>query len=86
VALKGPIDRQGPYHIQNVNGYHSWLHEFIRRFKGVATKYLDNYLFYFNLMNDGSRSRIELLKLATKALVFDRWNDIRDRPAIPVLG
>ncbi len=34
----------GVYHIQNVNAYHSRLKEWMRRFHGVATKYLDHYL------------------------------------------
>ena len=34
----------GVYHIQNANAYHSRLKEWIRRFHGVATKYLDHYL------------------------------------------
>lgn len=32
------------FHIQNINGYHARLHNWIARFHGVATKYLDNYL------------------------------------------
>ncbi len=39
--------RHGSYHIQNVNNYHgklkSWI---INRFHGVATKYLNHYLFW----------------------------------------
>jgi transposase-like protein len=34
----------GAFHIQNVNAYDSRLKNWIRRFHGVATKYLDNYL------------------------------------------
>ena len=34
----------GVYHIQNVNGYGSRLKGWMRRFNGVATKYLDSYL------------------------------------------
>jgi len=34
----------GIYHIQNVNGYASRLKTWMRRFNGVATKYLDSYL------------------------------------------
>jgi transposase-like protein len=34
----------GAYHIQNVNAYDSRLKEWMRRFHGVATKYLENYL------------------------------------------
>jgi hypothetical protein len=32
------------FHIQNVNGYHKQLHQWMDRFNGVATKYLDNYM------------------------------------------
>ena len=32
------------YGIQKINAYHSRLQDWIRRFKGVATKYLPNYL------------------------------------------
>lgn len=34
----------GVYHIQNVNAYDSRLKNWMRRFHGVATKYLENYL------------------------------------------
>ena len=34
----------GIYHIQNVNNYGSRLKTWMRRFNGVATKYLDSYL------------------------------------------
>lgn len=34
----------GAFHIQNVNAYDSRLKEWIRRFHGVATKYMENYL------------------------------------------
>jgi hypothetical protein len=34
----------GAFHIQNVNAYDSRLKEWIRRFHGVATKYLENYV------------------------------------------
>lgn len=36
--------RWGVYHIQNVNSYDSRLKTWMRRFNGVATKYLDSYL------------------------------------------
>lgn len=34
----------GVYHIQNVNAYDSRLKTWMKRFHGVATKYLENYL------------------------------------------
>jgi transposase-like protein len=36
--------RRGVFHIQNVNAYHSRLKTWMRRFNGVATKYLPSYL------------------------------------------
>jgi transposase-like protein len=35
---------RGAVHVQNVNGYHSRFHKWLRRFNGVATHYLRNYL------------------------------------------
>ena len=84
VPLKGGMARLGVYHVQNVNAYHSRLKHFLRRFKGVSTKYLNNYLVWNNAIQEGGRSRITLLKLCMKAMVFTRWHNITDRPAIPV--
>ncbi len=43
VKTKGPKAR-GAFHIQNVNAFDSQLKERMKRFHGVATKYLGNYL------------------------------------------
>lgn len=43
IPSKGPRAR-GAFHIQNVNAFDSRLKEWMRRFHGVATKYLANYL------------------------------------------
>ncbi|OIK09964.1 hypothetical protein BIV59_15405 [Bacillus sp. MUM 13] len=42
---------KGIYHIQNVNNYHQRLKQWIMRFKGVATIYLQHYLAYFNFLD-----------------------------------
>ncbi len=34
----------GQYHLQNVNGYHSRFKAWLARFRGVASRYLPNYL------------------------------------------
>jgi transposase-like protein len=39
------------YHIQNVNRIHGQLKNWIKQFNGIATKYLQNYLNYFRLIN-----------------------------------
>ena len=38
------------FHIQNVNAYHSWLKTWMRRFHGVASKYLEHYLGWFRFL------------------------------------
>ena len=39
--------KKGIYHIQHVNNFHNRLKGWMERFQGVATKYLDNYLYWF---------------------------------------
>ncbi|WP_342506635.1 IS1595 family transposase [Sporosarcina sp. FSL K6-2383] len=39
--------KKGIYHIQHVNNFHNRLKAWMVRFQGVATKYLDNYLYWF---------------------------------------
>ena len=41
----------GVYHIQNVNAYHSRLKQWVKRFHGVATRYLGNYLGWFRWLD-----------------------------------
>lgn len=48
---------RGAYHVQNVNAYHSRLHQWLERFHGVATHYLPNYL--------GWRRALDTHRLAT---------------------
>lgn len=40
----------GPWHINNVNGYHSRLKSWLRRFNGVASSYLHHYLGWFRAL------------------------------------
>ena len=40
----GQYVRQQVFHVQHVNAYDSRLKQWIRRFNGVATTYLPNYL------------------------------------------
>lgn len=45
---------KGLYHIQNVNGLHSRMKQWLDCFKCVATKYLDNYLAWFLFIDSRS--------------------------------
>lgn len=49
---------KGIYHIQNVNSYHSRLKVWMNRFKGVATKYLSNYLHWFEFIDSIGKDKI----------------------------
>ncbi len=40
------------YHIQHVNSAHTQMKKWINRFQGVSTKYLDNYMKWFSLMEE----------------------------------
>jgi transposase-like protein len=41
----------GAWHVQNINAFNSRLRGWLRRFKGVATKYLANYLGWFRTLD-----------------------------------
>jgi hypothetical protein len=44
VNLTAGVRVAGALHVQNVNAYHSRLKQWLRRFHGVASRYLPNYL------------------------------------------
>lgn len=46
--LPGGKEKRGAYHLNTVNSYHSIIKGFVGQFKGVATKYLNNYLVWCN--------------------------------------
>ncbi len=76
------------FNIQLVNSYHSELKRMINgRFKGVATKYLNNYVVYHNLVNfaNGGEDEKEMVMrdftLTTKCLSF--WKKNLTRAPIP---
>ncbi|MDR6999110.1 IS1595 family transposase [Neobacillus niacini] len=51
--------KKGIYHIQHVNSFHSHLKTWMRRFQGVATKFLDNYLYWFRWLELGKHLSLE---------------------------
>jgi transposase-like protein len=53
VNVSAGVRVNGAWHVQNVNAFGSRLRACLRRFKGVATKYLANYLGWFRTL-DGS--------------------------------
>lgn len=59
----------GAWHIQNVNSYHGRLKGWMRRFNGVATRHLENYLGWFRALDRAPRNAAQpayLLNLAIR--------------------
>lgn len=79
----------GSFNIQTVNSYHSELKRMIDYyFKGVATKFLNNYIVYNNFVNfakntfQNKLNKLENFVFTTKCLT--RTKGIKFREAIPV--
>ena len=90
IQLKSGKSKKGSYHIQHINAYHSMLKTFIRKFKGVSTKYLNNYLIWNNFINYAKESYNE------KRVIFSDFvfttnkkvlsKELSKRAALPLLG
>ncbi|MDU3869237.1 MAG: IS1595 family transposase [Bacillus paranthracis] len=65
---KGIYVKKSIFHIQHVNAYHKRLKQFMERFQGVATKYLDNYLYWFRYLE---QSKEVAQKERVKKLLFN---------------
>ena len=79
----------GTFNIQTINSYHSILKNMIvHRFKGVATKYLNNYLVYHNFVNFAkdtlANKEVILMDFIRNTMCTIRSADVTKRPAIPV--
>jgi len=73
----------GVYNINHINAYHSLLKSFVRKFRGVSTKYLNNYLVWNNRVKIGIG---EVMTEVVKAVYSVRVVDICRRPALPLVG
>lgn len=90
IQLKTGKSKKGIYHIQHINSYHSKLKCFMDRFKGVSTKYLNNYLIWHNFVDyaketDFEKHNILMRFVFTKQSVI-KCRDISKRKAIPILS
>lgn len=78
---------RGIYGIQRINSFHSRLKAFTARFKGVSTKYLNNYLRWFSFLDDRTRTDDDKELLLTAVVLFsgkqERNCDVARRPALP---
>lgn len=87
IPLKGGKTKKGIYHIQHINSYHSELKRFLDFFKGVSTKYLDNYIVWNNLVNFAKETYQEkaalFLDYVLTATFSERCEDVDKRPPLP---
>ncbi len=61
---KGQFVRNKVYHIQNVNSIHHLIKNWMQKFNGVASKYLQNYMNWFRVLKSEKGDVLKLLKLA----------------------
>jgi transposase-like protein len=61
VNLAAGVRVAGALHVQNVNAYHSRFKQWLRRFHGVASRYLPNYLGWRWALDRGRISSPEML-------------------------
>ena len=70
------------YHLNNINNFHSLLKKFMIRFNGVATKYLDYYVSYFQSMKSkidvfneilNSNLQYGIVDIRNKRVCFERF-------------
>lgn len=77
IEIKSDKHRKGIYHVNHINAYHSKLKTFLRKFNGVATKFLNNYIVWCSgVMTD----IVGLIKVICEM----RYRTFSDRKIIPV--
>ncbi|MDY5917149.1 MAG: IS1595 family transposase, partial [Treponema sp.] len=90
ILLKTGKSKLGIYHIQYINSYHSMLKNFINRFHGVATKYLNNYLVWHNFLNYAKESYAEKTTIFADFVFTTEKVDLNKsiplRPALPLVA
>lgn len=79
----------GTFNIQTIHSYHSRLKNMlVHRFKGVATKYLNNYLVYHNFVNFAKdnleNKKVVLLDFIRNTLCSIKSKEVSRLPAIPI--
>ncbi len=88
IQLKGRVSKKGIYNIQHINSYHSGLKHFIDKFRGVSTKYLNNYLIWHNFVNYSKHTDEErrdiLFRFTLSTVKKVTYRKLSNRPVKPV--
>jgi transposase-like protein len=75
INVQAGIRVRGIYHVQGVNAYHSRLHQWLRTFLGVASRYLVNYL--------GWRYALDGGRIGTPAVFLAAALGAKTAPVVP---
>ena len=59
---------EGGFHIQSINAHHNRLKNGIKRFHGVATKYLGHYLGWFRARETQKHEKVHLLPVLNSTI------------------
>lgn len=87
IQIKGGKEKLDIYHINHANAYHSGLKTFLKTFKGVSTKYLNNYLTWniFVSKKGTIKEKVnDMLDGIYKANLVEHFGDISKRPTLPI--
>ena len=80
---------KGIYHIQHLNAYHSKLKLFLAGFKGVSSKYLNNYLTWNNVVEHKTGTLREkvarMMRYVASTMFEEACTSIPLRPSLPIL-
>lgn len=90
IAVPRGKHTNGAFNIQTINSYHSELKRLVQQiFRGVSTKYLNNYVVYHNFVDFAKgkfSDKLSILREHTFTTESnDRSKDIPKRDAVPVL-
>ena len=91
-VIKGGKGTRGIYGIQRVNAMHNSLKGMINiRFRGVATKYLNNYVAWNSILKDSGESLDDIENLLYDIITNIRENhcttrNLTNRPLVPVMN
>ena len=90
IRIRPKKHTNGTFNIQLLNNYHLQLKRMVNdKFRGVSTKYLNNYLVYHNLVNfsKGTESFKEetMFRFTMTTNCMKTRNDVFCRPLIPTL-
>ena len=73
--IAGGIIKDKVYNLARINAYHSGLKQWIDRFNGVSTKYLDNYVNFFKLV----KSKVNAFEQVIEQSGICRVSDIQNK-------